>query len=94
MAEVRFTEEADRGLSLLAREDLEEFFELAGWLERNPNRLPPWVDVVKLPRSHGKRRFRIRWRSNRAVYTWDGATICFIRISDRKHIEYDRLPKV
>jgi mRNA-degrading endonuclease RelE of RelBE toxin-antitoxin system len=93
VATVLFTDEARRQFRAIPRPVQAEFREIFGWLERNPLRLPPWIDQKLLGEVKGTKVLRIRVGIWRAIYTFDGEQIRFTRFRIRKDIGYSSLPK-
>ncbi|MCI4350163.1 MAG: hypothetical protein L3K15_01430 [Thermoplasmata archaeon] len=93
MPGVRFTDEARRQLRDMPRPILVEFAEIFRWLQRNPTRLPPWVNQKLLGEERGHRVYRIRVSDWRGVDVFDGDAVRFTRFRPRKDIGYGALPK-
>ena len=93
MPVVRMTHEAARRYLSLPPKLADEFDRIRAFLERNPHHLPPWVDVKLMGEERGKQVFRLRVGEYRAVFTFDGEVVKFIRFRPRRSIEYGALPK-
>jgi mRNA-degrading endonuclease RelE of RelBE toxin-antitoxin system len=90
---VKFGDEARAQFRHLPAEIKSELAEIFPWLERNPLHMPPWVDVKLLGEERGKKVLRIRVKGYRAVFTFDGQVVKFVRIRGRTSIDYAALPK-
>ncbi len=93
MPVVRMTHEAARQYLSLPLRVADEFDRIKVFLARNPVHLPPWVDVKLMGEERGKQVFRLRVGEYRAIFTFDGEVVKFIRFRPRGNIEYGALPK-
>jgi mRNA-degrading endonuclease RelE of RelBE toxin-antitoxin system len=90
---VDFSLEGKAQFKALPRAIKEELNEIFPWLEKNPLKLPPWVDVKLLGESRGKKVLRVRVRGFRAIFTFDGQIVTLVRVRVRPEIKYGALPK-
>ncbi len=93
MAHVEFTSEAEAQFRRLPRAAQLDFNEIFDWLQRNPLRLPPWVESKQIGERRGQSVFRVRVGRFRGIYCFDGEAVTFTRFRDRPNIEYGAQPK-
>ncbi len=93
MARVEFTDEAATQFRRLPRAVQLDFNAFFDWLQRNPLRLPPWIEAKQIGELRGQRVFRLRVGRFRGIYCFDGEGVTFTRFRDRPNTKYGAQPK-